>query len=211
MRFPTMWHFDLNRLRRACNPLFRLGSSICCSVSSLTVVEFPEDSLILPWQTVEPWWNAALCGIASGPSLLAKVSVYRYPEWKGLIKLNYLSPLRLESIQRTPEFRICCTPSDGEAVENKGCLTFLWRYILVGDKVAILPLCLIFLLQFTPFIAEFYSTIIVQIIFMSWTWRFKCQHMGLNVRKPVFIGLRTTKVQTSLLIRAVWSAPLLFA
>ena len=37
------------------------------------------------------------------------------------------------------------------------------------------------------------------------------EHMGLGARKPVFGGLRTTKAQTSLRIRAVWSAPLLFA
>ena len=36
-------------------------------------------------------------------------------------------------------------------------------------------------------------------------------HMGLDARKPVFGGLPTTKAQTSLCIRAVWSAPLLFA
>ena len=36
-------------------------------------------------------------------------------------------------------------------------------------------------------------------------------NMGLAVRKPIFGGLRTTKEQTSLCIRAVWSAPLLFA
>ena len=35
--------------------------------------------------------------------------------------------------------------------------------------------------------------------------------MGLNARNPVFGGLQTTKTQTSLRIRAVWSAPLLFA
>ena len=35
--------------------------------------------------------------------------------------------------------------------------------------------------------------------------------MCLVIRKPVFGGLRTTKAQTSLHIRAVWSAPLLFA
>ena len=35
--------------------------------------------------------------------------------------------------------------------------------------------------------------------------------MGLDTRKPVFGGLQTAKVQTSLRIRAVWSAPLLFA
>ena len=35
--------------------------------------------------------------------------------------------------------------------------------------------------------------------------------MGLDARKPVFWGLRTTKVQTSLRIRAVWSEPSLFA
>ena len=34
--------------------------------------------------------------------------------------------------------------------------------------------------------------------------------MGLDVRKPVFGGLRTTQAQTRLRIRAVWSAPLLF-
>ena len=35
--------------------------------------------------------------------------------------------------------------------------------------------------------------------------------MGLDARKPVFGGLRTTQAQTSLRIRAVCSAPLLFA
>ena len=36
-------------------------------------------------------------------------------------------------------------------------------------------------------------------------------NMGLDVRKPVFGDLGTTKAQTSLRICAVWSAPLLFA
>ena len=35
--------------------------------------------------------------------------------------------------------------------------------------------------------------------------------MAHDVRKPVFDGVRTTKAQTSLGIRAVWLAPLLFA
>ena len=35
--------------------------------------------------------------------------------------------------------------------------------------------------------------------------------MGLNTRKAVFGASRTTKAQTSLRIRADWSAPLLFA
>ena len=35
--------------------------------------------------------------------------------------------------------------------------------------------------------------------------------MGLDARKPVFRVLRTSKAQTSLRIRAVWPAPLLFA
>ena len=34
-------------------------------------------------------------------------------------------------------------------------------------------------------------------------------HMGLDARKPVFGGLRTTQAQTSLCIRTVWSATLL--
>ena len=38
-----------------------------------------------------------------------------------------------------------------------------------------------------------------------------CDYMGLDARKPVFDWLRTTKAQTSLRIRAVWSAHLLFA
>ena len=36
-------------------------------------------------------------------------------------------------------------------------------------------------------------------------------HMGLEARKPVFGSLRTTQAQTSLRVRADWSAPLLFA
>ena len=36
-------------------------------------------------------------------------------------------------------------------------------------------------------------------------------YMGLDMRKPVFRGLRTTKAQTSLRIRTVLSAPFLFA
>ena len=39
----------------------------------------------------------------------------------------------------------------------------------------------------------------------------KQHRKGLDVRKPVFGGLGTTQAQTSLRIRAVWSAPLLFA
>ena len=35
-------------------------------------------------------------------------------------------------------------------------------------------------------------------------------YMCLGVRKPVFVVLRTTRVQTSLRIRTVWSAPFLF-
>ena len=35
--------------------------------------------------------------------------------------------------------------------------------------------------------------------------------MGQDVRKPVLGSLRTTNAQTSLRIRAVWSAPLSFA
>ena len=35
--------------------------------------------------------------------------------------------------------------------------------------------------------------------------------MGLHTRKPVFGGLQTTKAQTSVRIRADWSAPLSFA
>ena len=41
MRFPTMWHFDMNRLRRACEASFSgLENSKCCSVNSLTVIEY---------------------------------------------------------------------------------------------------------------------------------------------------------------------------
>ena len=36
-------------------------------------------------------------------------------------------------------------------------------------------------------------------------------YLGLNARKHVFEGLRTTQAQTSLRIRAVWSARLFFA
>ena len=35
--------------------------------------------------------------------------------------------------------------------------------------------------------------------------------MGRDTRKPLFGGLRTTQAQTSLLMPAVWSVPLLFA
>ena len=37
------------------------------------------------------------------------------------------------------------------------------------------------------------------------------QHMGLDARKAVFGDEQTTKAQTSVRIRAVWWAPLLFA
>ena len=36
-------------------------------------------------------------------------------------------------------------------------------------------------------------------------------YLGRDVRKPIIGGLRTTKAQTSLRIRTVWSAPSLFA
>ena len=39
----------------------------------------------------------------------------------------------------------------------------------------------------------------------------KRDQMGLNVRKPVFGGLRTTQAQTSLCIGSALSVPLLFA
>ena len=39
-------------------------------------------------------------------------------------------------------------------------------------------------------------------------WYISHMHMGLDARKPVFSGVRTTKTQTSLRIRAVWSAHL---
>ena len=40
---------------------------------------------------------------------------------------------------------------------------------------------------------------------------FGFKYMGLDARKPVFGVLRITQAQTSLRIRAIWSAPLLFA
>ena len=47
---------------------------------------------------------------------------------------------------------------------------------------------------------------------MSWMmikWPgYSVDHIGLDTRKPVFGVLRTTQAQTSLRIRAVWSAPL---
>ena len=39
---------------------------------------------------------------------------------------------------------------------------------------------------------------------------FGCAYLSLDRRKPVFGGLRTTQARTSLRIRAVWTAPLLF-
>ena len=39
MRFPTIWHFDMNRFKPACAAPFKLRNSRCCYVSSLTVIE----------------------------------------------------------------------------------------------------------------------------------------------------------------------------
>ena len=44
--------------------------------------------MLPPWRLsnlskqCRPWWNTDLCGILSGSSLLAKVPIYQYPEWK---------------------------------------------------------------------------------------------------------------------------------
>ena len=38
--FPTMWHFDKCRLRRACAASFKLRNSKWCSVSRLTTIEY---------------------------------------------------------------------------------------------------------------------------------------------------------------------------
>ena len=43
MWFPTMWHFDRCRLRRACASSFKVTNSNCCSVSSFTVIEYSRD------------------------------------------------------------------------------------------------------------------------------------------------------------------------
>ena len=46
--------------------------------------------------------------------------------------------------------------------------------------------------------------------FLNPTTKPACQ-LGLEARKPVFGGLGTTQAQTSVRIRADWSAPLLLA
>ena len=38
MWFPTMWHYDMNRLRGACVASFEHRNFKCCSVSSLTAI-----------------------------------------------------------------------------------------------------------------------------------------------------------------------------
>ena len=38
INFQTVWHFGMNRRRKACASPFRLRNSTCCSVSSLTVM-----------------------------------------------------------------------------------------------------------------------------------------------------------------------------
>ena len=43
MWFPTMWHFDKYRLRRACAASFKLRNSKLCSVSSLSIIEYSSD------------------------------------------------------------------------------------------------------------------------------------------------------------------------
>ena len=43
--FPTMWHFDKWRLRRACAASFKLRNSKWCSASSLTIIEYSSDKL----------------------------------------------------------------------------------------------------------------------------------------------------------------------
>ena len=52
----------------------------------------------------------------------------------------------------------------------------------------------------------FVTLLYVQVCVLVWV----NYHMGLDARKPVFGGLWTTKAQTSLHIRAVWSVPLSF-
>ena len=50
-------------------------------------ISVPEDIFYLSKQG-RPWWNVALSSISSGSSLFAKVPIYRYPEWKGLMLLH---------------------------------------------------------------------------------------------------------------------------
>ena len=40
MRFPTIWHLDMHRLRRACAVPFKLRNSKRCNVGSSTLVEY---------------------------------------------------------------------------------------------------------------------------------------------------------------------------
>ena len=53
---------------------------------------------------------------------------------------------------------------------------------------------------------QYYSNLSVAFFFLAWVY-----NMGLDARKPPSVGLRTTQAQISLRMRAVWSAPLLFA
>ena len=43
MWFPTTWHFDKCRLRRACVASFKLRNSKLCLVSSSTIIEYSSD------------------------------------------------------------------------------------------------------------------------------------------------------------------------
>ena len=52
---------------------------------------------------------------------------------------------------------------------------------------------------------------LISAIVICWLQYIVLYYMGLDQRKPVFGGMRTTQVQTSLRIRTVWSAPFLLA
>ena len=71
MWFPTMWHFDMNRLRRTCAAFFKLRYSKWCSVSSLTLIEYSSDKprlwsvcafaqadLRLCWSQIQHCWKS---------------------------------------------------------------------------------------------------------------------------------------------------------
>ena len=73
------------------------------------------------------------------------------------------------------------------------------------------PMCRIRLLEC---IAEKKNQVARVVNYLGYTKEFHTdpiQKMSLVMRKPVLCHMWTTKVQISLRIRAVWSAPLLFA
>ena len=76
-------------------------------------------SVLITWfylhKQCRPWWNAPLWGISSGSLLLAKVPVYQYTDWKGVMQVLIREPFKHYIIMITflsISLNMCCKCSN---------------------------------------------------------------------------------------------------